>query len=683
MQRLPESCRERVMVLWNELELAIRQDRPVVLLAVYRSELVRAEIEAVLRERLHALGHQAIDYRITGPEQADIPRALAEHPEREDAVFFVAGLRADGEDGAFAYRALNYRCEYFATRRLRCVIWLTEIDAQELPRAAPDFWAIRHRALEFVESPDLERHAPLAQKLAWLELSGDQDLRVDTEAKIALREALLSDLPEGQESATARAELSYTLGGLSWVQGTYAQAERRLQEARALYERLENRCRQSWCWNGLGNVYRCWGRTGEAIAAYERAVEMDANYAMPWYNLGLTYADQHRMEKAVAAFQQALALDETWAYPWRGLGNVYRCQGRATEAIKAYKRALDLDARWAKPWNDLGLIYAGQGRIDEAIAAYERAIELDENYASPWNNLGIIYADEGRMEEAITAYGRAIALDARWAVPWNNLGNVYRCLGRTDKAIETYEQATAGASYKVLWHNLGLLYAGQGWLDEAITAYERAIELDGRYAAPWNGLGNVYHSLGLMDKAIAAYERAIDLNTSYAAPWNGLGNVCADLGRVDDAIRAYKHAIDLNMSYVTPWNKLGYLYLTLERGVEAEAVLEHAAELAGPGEYVTWKNLGLLYYRQGQVEAGARHFQEALRRCTEDSLCDRLSRAWLRAVTGESEALDALEAVITEASPSLLADLRGSTHLLATAPIPPPNLESVRETLST
>ncbi len=479
-QAVLEPFADRVTALWNELELAIRWDRPAILLAVYRSELVRAEVEATLRARLRELGHQAIDYRVTGPEEADIPRALIEHPEREDAVFFVSGLRADGADGARAYRALNIRREYFTMYRLRCIFWLTEMEAHDLPRAAPDFWAIRHRALEFVESPDLEKHLPLARALAWHGLSNDQDLSEDTDAKIALREALLSDLPEGEESAAACAELHYTLGGLYRAKGAYDKAAQRLREALRIYEALGDMLHQSRCW-------------------------------------------------------------------------------------------------------------------------YE---------------LGCVYADLGRMEEAIEVYKRAIHLDDRFVFPWNNLGNIYKAQGRMEKAIE---------------------------------AYERAITLDPSYKIPWYNLGNVYAAQKQLEKAIEAYQQAIKLDATYAHPWNGLGNVYIDQGRVKDAITAYSRATLLA-------GRLGY--------------------------YQPFVNLGVLHYRQGEIEAGHAGFREALRRCTGNNADDRLVRAWLQAVIEESKSLGVLASAVAEASPALLEDLRGLTHLLSAAPNPPPNIESVRETLS-
>ncbi|HLF25938.1 MAG TPA: tetratricopeptide repeat protein [Anaerolineae bacterium] len=154
-----------------------------------------------------------------------------------------------------------------------------------------------------------------------------------------------------------------------------------------------------------------------------------------WYRLATTYSLAGRSEEAIAAYQRAIDLDPKYAYPHNGLGNVYADLGRTEEALAAYERAIDLDPKYAAPHYGLGNVYRDLGRTEEALAAYQRAIDLDPKVAYPHNGLGNVYADLGRTEEALAAYQRAIDLDPKFAYPHNNLGNVYRALGRTEEAL--------------------------------------------------------------------------------------------------------------------------------------------------------------------------------------------------------------------------------------------------------
>jgi len=408
-----EPLAERVDRLARELERAIRFDRPSILLAIYASEFVRAGVEAALEAHLREMG-QAVARVHVSEDNYDVPLHLAANPDRVTTVFFVSGLQwGGGADGRNAYRALNIRREYFVDFRIRAVFWLTEKEAVALPNHAPDFWAFRHRVVEFVEPPEPGRIVPAARELAWHDFES-RTLREDTDAKIALREALLADLLEGDETLAARADLLFTLAGLYWAKREYEKSIKLCQRALELAELLENIPFQARCHNGLGNVYGALGRYEEALAAYQRAIDLDPKLAYPHNGLGNVYAALGRYEEALAAYQRAIDLDPKSAYAHNGLGNVYRDLGRHDEALAAYRRAIELDPKYALPHNGLGNVYRDLGRYEEALAAYQRAIELDSKLVYPHYNLARLEARWGNKETALQHLERAIALDQRW-----------------------------------------------------------------------------------------------------------------------------------------------------------------------------------------------------------------------------------------------------------------------------
>jgi tetratricopeptide (TPR) repeat protein len=427
---LDEPFAERIERLKQELELAIRWDRPSILLAIYSSEFVRADAEAALEAWLREQGQEVARIQVTKPADADVPLRLREWPDHDRTVFFVSGLQW-GEPTS--WNALNIRREYLVEDRVRAIFWLTEGEAAELPRRAPDFWAFRHRTVEFVEPPEPGRAAAVAREFAWRGLE-DRTLREDTEAKIALREALLADLPEADETLAARAELQYTLGGLYWANRRYEQAEESLYAALEGMRRTSNTRMEARCHNGLGNVYGDLGRQDEAIAAHQRAIELDPTFATPHNNLGVVYSDLGRQDEAIAAFQRAIELDPDFAAPHNNLGSVYRRQGRYEEAVAAFQRAIELDLTDAYPHNNLGNVYRDLGRQEEAIAAYRRAIELDPDFALPHGGLAGIYRrleDEAKQQHHLTEARRLIDSDDH-----GNLACLESIAGNVDTALE-------------------------------------------------------------------------------------------------------------------------------------------------------------------------------------------------------------------------------------------------------
>jgi len=468
-----EAFEARIDLLAGELELALKWDRPSILLAIYASEFVRMEAQQALAKRLQEFGAKVNVYTVSGEEDADIPRALAQHPDREESVFFVSGLRwGGGKDGRNAYRALNLRREYFVEYRIRAVFWLTESEAARLPHAAPDFWAFRHRAVEFVEAPRPEQIAPVARVLAWTDWA-DRTLAQDIEAKIALREGLLRDLPESDETLAARADLIYTLGTLYHAKREHDKALKHFNQALAIFKRLGDTERQSWSWNGLGNVYRAQGRYEEAEAAYRRAIDL-ADDATPYNGLGNVYRAQGRYDAAEVAYRRATEIDPEYPTPWNGLGNLYYQQGRYEEAESAYKLAIDRDPNNAYPWNGLGNIYTDQERYEEAKVTYHKAINHDPDYAQPWNNLGIVHRIQKHYKKARDTFRQAIKLDPKYTTAYSSLAAVLHKLGQEKKAQENLYNARELVS-KEDHYNQACIEAIAGNVEAALAHLERAL----------------------------------------------------------------------------------------------------------------------------------------------------------------------------------------------------------------
>jgi hypothetical protein len=201
-----EPFEDRIDILYRELELATKWQRPSVLWAIYSSEYVRSDADTALENRLHNLGQSAYHIKIKNQEGADISLQISKLVNLDNVVIFVEGLRWGAAQGdSYAYIALNNRLEFFVDHQVRVVFWLTEKEAIDLAHFAPEYWALRHRVIEFVDSPKPDQIAPHILESAWQGTGEFTNSTDDLDAKIALRTALLTDLPQGTESTAARA----------------------------------------------------------------------------------------------------------------------------------------------------------------------------------------------------------------------------------------------------------------------------------------------------------------------------------------------------------------------------------------------------------------------------------------------------------------------------------------------
>src|SRR6266436_7366169 len=111
--RYSEPADDRLDIFFRELELAIKWQRPSILLAVYPSEAIHAEAEAALENKVISCGQKVIHIRGADGENLDLSRFISHTPEADKAIFFVDGLsRGRQRDGFDLYRALNQSREY-------------------------------------------------------------------------------------------------------------------------------------------------------------------------------------------------------------------------------------------------------------------------------------------------------------------------------------------------------------------------------------------------------------------------------------------------------------------------------------------------------------------------------------------------------------------------------------------
>jgi hypothetical protein len=149
----------RIALLLDELALGIKWERPSLLISVYRSEQVKDTVQPILEKTLAGWGQAICHYRVSRLHY-DIPLETMRSPEHQKTVFIVSGVRWGGGRGySNAYRALNMHREYLVEANIRVIFWLTQLEARQLVRYAPDFWAFRHKVVEFLELPAQDGNA--------------------------------------------------------------------------------------------------------------------------------------------------------------------------------------------------------------------------------------------------------------------------------------------------------------------------------------------------------------------------------------------------------------------------------------------------------------------------------------------------------------------------------------------
>jgi tetratricopeptide (TPR) repeat protein len=142
---------------------------------------------------------------------------------------------------------------------------------------------------------------------------------------------------------------------------------------------------------------------------------------IPYYNLGAGLNLQRRFDEAIGCYQKALEINPNFAEAHNNLGTTLNSQGRLDEAIGCFQKALKINPYFAEAHNNLGTALYSQGRLDEAIREFQEVLRLKPDRAETHCNLGFVLGKQGRLDEAIREFQEALRLKPDYATAHNNL----------------------------------------------------------------------------------------------------------------------------------------------------------------------------------------------------------------------------------------------------------------------
>ncbi len=365
MLKSSKSFDENMRTLSGELELAIRWKRPSILLAVCKSKLSQNKAENALEKSAQKLGQGIVRINVD-EKRADVAQLIFENGSVDELVFFVSNLdQGGGHDGKNAYRILNIYRELFVEQMVRCVFWLTLSEASNLPKFAPDFWAFRHRVIEFASSHGLTETSLPAGVLIW-HIQDSTDSLQDLRQKAKFREELLNQLPDQTKSVLAKIELLGALGYLYWRLGENDRAWKSLNKGILLAEKDELSQVKSSLLNGLAILLYEKKEYQEAAVIFTKILEKELQDGLLWMNLAVISSALGKNGEAVVQGQKALRLVSTDARLWNTMGHLYIWMGKIDEAISFFKKAAKLEPNVVAHPMALAVCYSLLGLRDEA-----------------------------------------------------------------------------------------------------------------------------------------------------------------------------------------------------------------------------------------------------------------------------------------------------------------------------
>ncbi|MBI5234978.1 MAG: tetratricopeptide repeat protein [Deltaproteobacteria bacterium] len=283
--------------------------------------------------------------------------------------------------------------------------------------------------------------------------------------------------------------------------------------------------------------------TGEVIAPPCKE-EMNA---AEWLNKGLSLKNLGRFDEAMAAYDRCIEMKPSVATASIALSNKGNCQlarGRFDEALKYYEAALAGDPGNAKAWCNKGYALNELGRFKDALASYDKALEISPDFSIAWGNKAMTYLTLKDYEKCIICADSAIRNDPGNEVAWVNKGAAYYAMNRLSDALLCYMKALEiNPLQDSALYNAGLCFFDKKEYKEAINIFDRAIAANaGNYSA-WAHKGSAFLSLKDFSEAVRSFDKALDINPGYDLPWYYKAYAMMNLKNVVEAKRCFTEFI--------------------------------------------------------------------------------------------------------------------------------------------
>ena len=180
--------------------------------------------------------------------------------------------------------------------------------------------------------------------------------------------------------------------------------------------------------DALGAAYEQLKQNKEAIAAYQRAADMEPGDLRTLDALAQALLNDNQLDEALKQYG-------SWPRPTRRtpsalvhIGEIQRRQGKYEDALATIRKARKKEPDNLEAGYNEGLLLDVLGRFDEAAQVYEKMVDLTSHAngaytAEEKNNrgiflerLGAVYHEQNKTAEAIAAYQKLIELGGEQAV---------------------------------------------------------------------------------------------------------------------------------------------------------------------------------------------------------------------------------------------------------------------------
>ena len=381
----------------------------------------------------------------------------------------------------------------------------------------------------------------------------------------------------------------------------------------------------------LGAAYDQLKQPKDAIAAYQRALDMEPGDLHTMDALAQALLSNNQLDEAQKQYQLLAAADPENPEALVHISEIQRRQGKFEDALTTIRKARKLDPTSLEAGYNEGLLLDVLGRFDEATQTYAAMVDLTSHANGAYtdeekNNrsiflerLGAIYLEQNKSDQAIAAYQKMIDMGGDSSLRgYQGQVDAYRGAKQFDQAIEVSRKAVEANPKN---RELKLLLAGEladlDKADEGLSMAKGLLNNSAEDRMVWIAIGQIDVRLRRWKDAEDAFTKAEPLSTKKEDRTYLLflrGELAERQKHYEPAEQLFRQALDLDPANGMTLNYLGYMLA--DKGMrlpEALKMIRKAVDLE-PGNGAYLDSLGWVYFKMGEYELAEDNLRQAVER---------------------------------------------------------------------
>jgi len=349
----------------------------------------------------------------------------------------------------------------------------------------------------------------------------------------------------------------------------------------------------------LGNTHRQLGQSKQAVAHWQRALQLNPQRADVYTFLAILEEEKGNQAQALALWQKVLSLQPTRAGLRDSLANTLMSLNQWDRAQAVLTEELNYSPQSPRTHYLLGQTFMQRQAWAEAVTHYEKTLALDPNWTRAYYALATALTRSGRRQAA--QHYRSL-FRQRSQTPQELAGDGFTDQGDLLKAKQTLASLSIGAAD---------LVQAQAQNSLVLALLKQAATLIPADQGTRKRLAAHYRAQGRFKEALAECEQIARLAPRDATSQMLIGSLSLQLRQYTKAESAFKRMIKLAPESSVGYRELARIYLNArEQATQARSLAQQAVarEPSAENHFV----LGQAHHHNGDTDSALQAVQQAV-----------------------------------------------------------------------